>query len=84
MSIFVNEEGDDDDVVAEGTGTGNSLPAALAPLSPSPEQGGTGNTERDVVMRSENASPQTTEARENSTNSASESQSNQTVIFHGF
>ena len=34
----------------------NSLPAALAPLSPSPEQSNSvSGLDRDVVMRSENA-----------------------------
>merc|ERR1719228_3135412 len=53
MSIFVNE---DSDGVTEPSN--NGLPAALAPLSPSPEQSNSANLDRDVVMRSENASPQ--------------------------
>merc|ERR1711874_425225 len=53
MSIFVNEDSDE---VTEPSN--NSLPAALAPLSPSPEQSNSANLDRDVVMRSENASPQ--------------------------
>merc|ERR1719483_1882435 len=54
MSIFVN--GDSDGVTEPSN---NSLPAALAPLSPSPEQSNSvSGLDRDVVMRSENASPQ--------------------------
>ena len=44
----------DDDENEENSG---SLPAALAPLSPSPEQS-EAIGDRDVTMRSENASPQ--------------------------
>ena len=60
MSIFVNQGEDDDD------GHENSLPAALAPLSPSPEQSNLVTADRDVVMRSENASPQQQNREESS------------------
>ena len=46
---------DEDETEADN----NRLPAALAPLSPSPDQSAAGQAvqDRDVVMRSENASP---------------------------
>jgi hypothetical protein len=58
MTIFVNNEGDEED--DETTGHQNSLPAALAPLSPSPEQTASGGAtnDQDVTMASQNASPQ--------------------------
>ena len=56
MRIIINPGAvsSDDDENEENSG---SLPAALAPLSPSPEQS-EAIGDRDVTMRSENASPQ--------------------------
>ena len=65
MSIFVNEDSDE---VTEPSN--NSLPAALAPLSPSPEQSNSTNLDRDVVMRSENASPQQRNEDQNNSENA--------------